>query len=310
MCHFVLANQAQGGILMKYFQSTVAAFVSLCLMISGGLSLAKPAPDTSVLPPSSPTLYFLNTPETVKQEGVLANFHILGKEPSRIFFHFRNFTGSAQTFRLAISGSALNKARWGFIKSLHPGVAGSRAAEKFMTMTVKNDPIGISLSARVRHGETISGIVEGVPINKAGATVKVQMGRSESNVHGSLIQKYNNYDTTKIKSIAEGEKIAFRLGELSPGGVDGEYGSTLRFVLVNTSIKQKVKLSLSPRAGAIMFVYSINGVVTCTKIIPTYRDTAIVTLYLKPNEKVTIETFIAGGWCYPCELRIKTKPIL
>ena len=300
---------------MKWVRTSAAAFISLCMFLLGstpvGSKALLPAKQEVVTQRQSPTLYYLNAPETVTRSGALARFKISGRSTARIFFHFKNATGSPTVFRISIAGSAMSSAYWGIATDKEPGIAGSRAAERFLSSESRTrDPQGVSLSARVEKGATVSGIVEGIPISPTGATVTAVLGDSNHDHKDWHIQKSSFVEIAKPVQLELGKSFIVRLGDHAsqPNRIDGDYGSTMKIRITNlATVPQKIRIGVSPRGGDAAFVYRIRGVVRRTNVIKVGSDAAIISIILQPMGVLTLDTIPLGGWCYPVEVRIRSR---
>jgi hypothetical protein len=242
---------------------------------------------------------------------VVARFTVPARSRARIFFHFKNATGAAQTFRIAVSGSAFANARWGFANDPEPGIAGSCAAEKFFAAEDRTrDPQGVSLSTRVPSGSTVSGILEGVPISSEGATVQAAMGDDRHDAGTWRVEKSRHVEIDHHLLCGLGTSTAVRVGasESSPDRVSGDYGSTVRLHITNgAATPQKVRIGISPRGGELSFVYRVNGVVRRTPVIAARADVGLLSLVLAPHATLVLETMPSGGWNYPVEVRVRAR---
>lgn len=278
----------------------------------------------SLAEPPSGTLYFLNEPESVCKPGTVARQPLLRKGRARIFFHFRNCTGKAQVFTLAVNktvnktangteskaGEALEimearQVRAAFAVDGEPEQAGIRAAHAFMTQNPAKG--GISLRVRVEPLQTVSGIAEGTCDEEG--VILAQMGEGDV-VRGMKVVANAWIFESFERKMGSSASWKLRLGEDREGRIAGDYGSTLRVGVENVSGKtSRLRIVVSPRGGDLALAYRDQHRVLRTPMLAARSRRELLSRVLRPGEKFSLDLIPAGGFNYPVEFRLLLDPL-
>lgn len=248
-----------------------------------------------------PILYFLNTPETVRTTGILAEESVSAGTECRVFFHYKNGTSHLQKFSIS-SSETWNNTHSGVFTSQSPGDAGATAAENFLKSKSINS--GLSYSYCLKSGEVISGIIDGFPVSNGRFSCSLGAG---SAIKDRKITKISNVFMTHSFDFHPGDGI-ISVGVSPDKKVLGNYGTTEK--IIGTSIFQyPVLLTVSAIAcsGNIQIVYSRNGEVYKTPFVRIHKQLKLWTQTLYPNGVVSLETIPIGGYCYPLKFKFSIR---
>lgn len=302
---------------MKFLHFVTVILISLCLSffcgsrVSGGLDSKRPQA-FKITPPPQQHLHYLNIPETVKTAGILGDFKMASRIKSRVFFHFKNDTGSTQVFKLQVMGSPVIYRQLGIALSRDPGVAGSLATQKFLEFVPEKDPQYTTIRTSVPQGVTISGVFDAMPIAESGSRVLVSMGDEATNYYNWTVLKSKYGFIPKTVHLDKNDKFVVRMGDAPrmENRILGDYGSTVKIRITNVSgVKQRIRIAISPRGGPAMFVYKLKGKVKRTTLVPYGAEVEISSSLLSPLSAIEIVTMPSGGWCYPMEIRISSHSV-
>lgn len=237
------------------------------------------------------SIYYFNSPESVKRPGIVGEAFLPCGKPARLFFHFVNKTGHIQPFKLLSDGN-WGAGRNGFGLNMEPGKAGIEAARKFLTNN-QTPPPGLN----VLPGQTISGMIDCLPVTDTHLTCSLGTGPTHWKVETA-----NNPIEVQDTDLGHGT-VSLVVGSDTPGAVDGCYGTTVRLQFHNRTAKpMRVKLSVSPRGGALPFLYLYNNTVSMTDSIPARALQPLFITTVPGGGAVVIETIPTGGYNYPVKV--------
>lgn len=250
--------------------------------------MAIPSPGEQT---SSGSVYYFNSPESVKSPGTLGEAYLPSGKPARLFFHFVNRTNHVQPFKVVAEG-AWCAGRNGFGLSPDPGKAGTKAAIQFLSNNVSAPP-----TLNVSPGETVSGIIDCHPI--ADTRVVCSMGTGPTKWKVEVANSILEIRDVDMKP----GKTSVLIGSDDPGTVKGGYGTTVRLRFHNkTAKKMHVTMMVSPRGGALPFVYLVNKSVSMTDSIPARATKHLFTTEVLPGQVLVMDTIPTGGYSYPVKV--------
>lgn len=283
-------------LLSVHRQRCLVFFATLVLLtmlygITPTRATAPSVQSTSVSAPAE-VLYFFNSPETVRHEGVLGQALIpANASRERAFFHFVNKTGSTCVFQLSLPrGSRVLRLGWSV--SRDPLLAGTQAASRFLSSVPKNDISKIQET--LRESVTVSGIVEFLP-PASGGYLTASLGAG-SLVHGAKVDRVALAEVV-AGSLTRGGATLRLCDKPVQGRVSGEYGSSL-IVRSNSA----GKLQVNPRGGSLRFVAQLKrtGAVIVTQSLSTYHWHTVAQVAAGDEWEI----IPVGGAFYPMELRL------
>ncbi|MBS1722834.1 MAG: hypothetical protein JSS66_07635 [Armatimonadetes bacterium] len=253
--------------------------------------------------PVSDKLYFLNTPETVRASGLLAEGRVPAGTNARFFFHFVNATHKTQQFDL--EGPNKNGFdRYGMSVDTSPSNAGASAMYAFLMNPAPDRRQVLSVTVPAWH--TVSGIAETVTADTG--TYRCSMG------NGDLVRGANVLVSETLCNTVEMELTSglhkFRYGGAVIGGQKGEYGIGQMYRFRNTTKKAlRVVVSVSPRGGNGCVVYRLNNTVKRTGRLLAKSVCRLAGIDLWPGQYAEFFTMPAGGMSYPVELTCEVRAI-
>jgi hypothetical protein len=255
--------------------------------------------NTTISVPSE-KLYYLNSPESILKSGLLGSIVTPDKEQkTRVFFHFVNKTHKKQQFVIHFNHGIKNY-RFGYGISSEPGCAGVGGVKHFFDCKPVDKIGGVCFSTMLESGETISGICDG--FTEANTTIESFFGNNK-HIFPNKVSESNNV-TEQIElfpSVIKSDVI--RLGTHRNNFVDGDYGTTFKFVIKPVMIKASViEISISPRGGRASMCFIQNGLVKLTPVVPTKHTLIIYKQTINPGESFIFETILPGGYSYPVEM--------
>lgn len=241
------------------------------------------------------TIVFLNSPETLKQSGVVAKIDVIKGSSYRFFFHYLNYTGKDQTFRLI---GPLSEMYGGGSCHVSPGMAGSNAGKKFLQLIPVNSPI----QYMVKAGNTVSGIIE--CIAGESGTVVASLGEDKTAIpHKIQISKEYQRDIV----LEPAQVSTFSIGNGKPE-IQGSYGTVFRIDIQNRMLTDEtISIDLNPRGGPIAMPYQINDDVFLSPVIGAKSNARLYSGVLKAGKDLVFQTVIPGGWNLPVRFSIRTK---
>jgi hypothetical protein len=244
-------------------------------------------------------IYFLNIPETIRKPGIIHEQKILKDGRSRIFWHYKNSTNSAQQFNIRLSEKNAGT-RFGQSVSSSPPTAGTRAMLNFLKSSPRPEKY-LNETVVVPRGYTVSGVAEGI-WNK-GATIKANLGKG--NKVPGIVQVANPHlFVEQVAVLSSTKTVKLSIGQNKPGHISGNYGSTIRTSFKsNLAIKTKIRVSFSPRGGPLNLIYIYNGKVICSPRVAAKKDYTLFYVWLSSGQQVNLDVYPLGGFNYPVEIR-------
>ena len=237
------------------------------------------------------TLYFINTPESIKKEITICEIPF--KSKSRFFFHFVNKTGRKITFH--ISTKTQSKSNLSVNINHNPGEAGTSATFGILTQSEKYQIINREYS--VPKNYTISGILD---VNSNNDVFSLIAGKGTDEAKGKVIAS----DCEAINDFSE--SFTYEIGREKNVKIPGNYGTTYKYNVVNnTDHIIRYNLSTKAEGGNIRLAFKINGVTKISDFIKAHHTKLISVINVKPYSCATIETIIPGGWCLPIKIVCK-----
>jgi hypothetical protein len=249
---------------------------------------------------SGERLYYLNQPESVRSDGLLAKFETQPADNTRIFFHFINKTGKTQEFVLHLNQS-ISKFRLGYATSPSPGAAGVNAAYNFLKCEPKQKDGGIEFKIKLQPQVVISGICEGFMPDKTQVTA--YFGSVKENKLYQVKESVNVTENIDINLDKDNQVV--RIGTKRKDFIDGDYGTTFKLSITSSSDKPKTyKLVMSPRGGHLSLCFKHNNTLLTTPVVPAKHHYTVCTFEFLPGSVYTFETILVGGYAYPVEFFI------
>jgi len=250
---------------------------------------------------SSPeTLYYLNSPESIKLPGIVARFKTPASQKIRVFFHYVNRTSVNQDFILHFDKS-VKQFRLGYGISYSPGFAGQIGITNFMSSKLVDKFGGIKLSLNLKPGHTISGICEGATTNST--NVIAYLGSMSNSMQYKVLESKNVNEKIDIV-LNQGSKKNIRIGNKRSGMIDGDYGTSFNFLIKPNVLKpSRLKIIVSPRGGHASFGFSLFNVVGKSPLIGSKNIWTFYDKIVNPGEQLSFSVMLPGGYSYPLEYR-------
>ena len=246
-------------------------------------------------------LYYLNSPESMRKPGVVAQFSTPNiSQKTRVFFHFINKTHQKQTWVLHFN-HGVRDFRLGYGVAYYPGEAGAKGTANFYAAKPVNKNDGIELKVDLNPEDTVSGVCEGVTVEKT--DVVAYLGTKDTTLNYQVLNTENVVELNKF-DLCEKVKKNIRIGTKRKGYIDGDYGTTFQFI-VCPQIKHpsKLKIMISPRGGCASLCLFSNGLPTMSPVIGARQAWKAYEVDIKPGDNFSFETILPGGYAYPIEIR-------
>ena len=249
-----------------------------------------------VLTTNKPSYYvYLNNPETVTSTGILHKKTFEKNSHVRYFFHYLNGTDKSQQFSIKNKEIVTN-----FKKSINtderPEFAGALTVKNFLKAETQNCKINIT--SNVNPEETISGILEGD--FQKGDSITYKFGNNDLDLSSfDIYQSEYNFDIPI--NIGYDSAVQFKLGGGIENTVKGQYGSNINIV-VNPKETGILKMTFSPRGGAVLLVFSNRGKIFITKLMPAFKKYDAFMISVEKGKKETFTFIPCGGLNYPINL--------
>lgn len=246
-------------------------------------------------------LYYLNSPESIRSSGVVAQFKTPpSPQKIRVFFHFVNRTSISQEFVLHFDKS-MTQFRLGYGISYSPGFAGQVGVKNFMSSKLVDKFGGIKLSLNLKPGCTISGICDGETTDST--NVVAYLGSMSNTTKYKVLESSNVNEHIDV-SLNPGSKQNIRIGNKRKGMIDGDYGTSFNFLVKPNILKpSRLKIVVSPRGGHASFGFSFFNIAGESPLIGSKNTWTFYDKNILPGEQLAFSVMLPGGYSYPLEYR-------
>jgi hypothetical protein len=255
-------------------------------------------------------LLFCNTPERITMPGSYAESKLEAGKSYTVFYHYKNYTGSAGPFVIALHGDAGKPlkftARQGMADPQRdPPSAGRQAMARYMSAPEKsyNGKKGFGrFDYKLGNRQVASGIITVTCESDARLRIYFRHDKwSAPGVHTVAVDAPRR--EVDIALSKEAKRQFYRIGEPEDGmsrHLDGTYGMLYAFKIAAPE-GRKVRVCFSPRGGKGGMVGSVKGTTHVSQIIPaTHWRVFLETKVGKDSVILTTAPF--GGVFYPVEL--------
>lgn len=261
-------------------------------------------------------LLYCNEPERIRSSGSLATSVLEANVAYQIFYHYRNDSGRADDFVLALNGPGGKPLQFTARRGLadptsDPPSAGEQAMARFFSRG-STSFLAQDGTARFAFRLADSQVASGYLTVTTAARTRLQLyfGNNKLPVPGArCVQVESPRTDVEIPLSAENPQQRYRIGvpegELARS-VDGTYGTLYAFK-IDAPLGRRVRVSFSPRGGHAGLVGTLNGELLRTPIREA-AESATVFEATAGKKGLLFFTVPYGGVFYPVELTFRLLP--
>ena len=255
-------------------------------------------------------LLFCNQPEKLLAAGAHADTHLTGGRTYRIFFHYRNGSGTTGPLVVALHGSRGKPLTLAVQKGIatpqkDPSEAGKQAMARFLKSPQKRyvAPKGSArFPVTLKHNQVASGVL--TLRTDQDVRLRIYFRHNKTVVPGARVVAVDAPRRDYTLTLTPGARQQyFRIGVPESGmskHLNGTYGLIYSF-RVNAAPGSKVRVAFSPRGGKAGLVGTINGVMQQSRIVGA-AAWAVFSEAVVGKDGLVLTTLPFGGVFYPVEM--------